>query len=239
MSMRGIDISNHQGREGFKISNHLHQIDFCICKATQGVNFVDAYCDVFVQTLISADKPWGFYHFGDSRNDPVAEADYFYRNTSNYFGHGVPILDWEGLYENGELVSSPSVDWVNRFVARIYELTRVHPWIYGNPWRFNQGGVDQNCMRWIASYPNVISPPLDYDPGEPPQTDGLVGAWQFCSDGRLEGYAGNLDFDIFYGDAEAWQRYVMGDNVQESPAQPKPQSTVFENDEMKVEVTIK
>ena len=227
--MRGIDISNHQGIAGFKISNHLSQIDFCICKATEGTGFVDAYCNVFVQTLISAGKPWGFYHFAGN-GDPVAEAEYFYRNTSNYFGHGVPVLDWEG---------DQSVDWVNRFTARIYDLTHVHPWIYGNHWRFNQGGVDQNCMRWIASYPNVISPPLDYDPGEAPQTAGLVGAWQFCSDGRLTGYSGNLDFNVFYGDAEAWQRYVIGDNAQEPPAEPEPQSTVFENDEMKVQVTLK
>ena len=230
MSIRGIDISNHQGRAGFKISNHLHQIDFCIVKATQGLTFVDSYCDVFVQTLRAAGKLWGFYHFGRD-NDPVAEADAFYRNCENYFGEGIPVLDWE---------ADQSVDWVNRFVARIYELTRVHPWIYGNPWRFNQGGVDQNCMRWIASYPNVISPPLDYDPGEAPQTDGLVGAWQFCSDGRLEGYAGNLDFDIFYGDAEAWQRYVIGDNAQPSVSAPlEPETTVFENDQMRGEVTLK
>lgn len=236
--MRGIDISNYQGSAGFKISNHLHQIDFCICKATQGVDFVDAYCDVFVQTLIAAGKPWGFYHFGDARNDPIQEADYFYRNTRNYFGQGIPILDWEDLYEQPVLVSSPPVDWVNRFTARIYELAYIHPWIYGNPWRFNQGGVDQNCMRWIASYPDIVSPALDYDPGETPQTDGLVGAWQFCSDGRLEGYSGNLDFDIFYGDAEAWQRYVIGSNTQ-PPAPIEPVTTVLENDRMRVEVTLK
>ena len=227
--MRGIDVSNHQGRAGFKISNHLSQIDFCIVKATEGLAFVDGYCDVFVQTLRAAGKPWGFYHFAGN-GDPVAEAEYFHRNTSNYFGEGIPVLDWEG---------DQAVEWVNRFTARIRELTGVHPWIYGNPWRFNQGGVDQNCMRWIASYPNVVSPPLDYDPGEAPQTDGLVGAWQFCSDGHLEGYPGNLDFNVFYGDAEAWQRYVIGDNVQEAPAPSEPQSTIFENDEMKVQVIIK
>lgn len=226
--MRGIDISNHQGSAGFKISNHLSQIDFCICKASEGTGFVDAYCDVFVQTLIAAGKPWGFYHFAGN-GDPVSEAEYFHRNTSNYFGKGVPVLDWEG---------DQSVDWVNRFTSRIHELTRVHPWIYGNPWRFNQGGVDQNCMRWIASYPNVVSPPIDYDLPDTPQTDGLVGAWQFCSDGRLPGYSGNLDFNVFYGDAEAWQRYVTGDNAQ-SPEPIEPDTDVFENDRMRVEVTLK
>ena len=234
--MRGIDISNHQGRAGFKISNHLHQIDFCICKATQGVNFVDAYCDVFVQTLISAGKPWGFYHFGDARNDPIKEADYFYRNTFNYFGHGIPILDWEDLYENGMLVSSPPVEWVNYFTGRIYELTYIHSWIYGNPLRFNQGGVDKNCMCWIASYPNVVSPPLDYDLPDVPETDGLVGAWQFCSDGKLKGYGGALDLDLFYGDTDGWSKYAGRSGVDSGDSAGDKDVATLENDEYRVTI---
>lgn len=233
--MRGIDISNHQGSAGFRISNHLQQIDFCICKATEGTYYVDPYCDVFIQTLKSAAKPWGFYHFA-STGDAVAEADYFYENCSNYFGEGIPVLDWEG---------EQSVAWVNEFTSRIYELTKVHPWIYGNPWRFNQGGVDSNCMRWIASYPNVLNPPLDYALPEVPETDGLVGAWQFCSDGRLSGYSGDMDFDVFYGDTAIWGKYVIGDREQqeqpEQPEQPDDASStsVFEDEKVKVEVTIK
>lgn len=237
--MRGIDISNWQGKAGFKLANVLDQIDFCIVKSSQGCNYIDRYCDVFVQTLRAAGKPWGFYHFGDARNDAITEADYWLENTINYFGEGVPALDWESLYENGILESDPGVSWVNAFVRHVHDETGVWPWIYANPWRFNQGGVEPNCMRWIASYPNIVSPPLDYDLPDIPETDGLVGAWQFCSDGRLSGYSGNLDFDVFYGNAEAWHRYIIGNNVQEPPAPSEPKNTIFENDEMKVEVTLK
>lgn len=32
--------------------------------------------------------------------------------------------------------------------------------------------------------------------------------WQWTSSGRLDGYPGNLDCDIFYGDKNAWSKYV-------------------------------
>lgn len=239
--MRGIDISNHQGRDGMNLSKHLNQIDFCICKATQGIDFVDAYCDKFVQTLIGANKPWGFYHFADARNDAASEADYFIRNTENYFGYGIPVLDWEYLYDSdGNIVSNPSVSWVNTFVRQVHDKTGVWPWIYANPWRFNQGGVEENCMRWIASYPSVVSPALDYKLPDVPDTDGFVGAWQFCSDGRLRGYSENLDFNVFYGDATAWAKYAKGDRKDSNTGQTESGSTsVFENEKVKVEVVIK
>ena len=240
--MYGIDVSDNNGSMGFKISSVIVEIDFAICKATQGVNFVDKYCDVWVQTLITAGKPWGFYHFGDARNDARSEAEYFYRNCENYFGVGIPVLDWESLYDaSGNVVSNPSVDWVNTFTKRLYELTGVHPWIYGNPWRFAQGEVDADCGRWAASYPDVISPPLHYD-GEAPAVNGLLAAWQFCSDGRLPGYGDNLDFDIFYGDTYAWSLYAKGDRTGDPALEPETDTEdtfTFENDRVKIDVELK
>ena len=220
--MNGIDISHYQGEAGFKISNHLDQIDFCICKATEGLDYVDPYCDVFVQTLRAAGKPWGFYHFGRN-NDPISEADFFHRSCMNYFGEGLPVLDWE---------ADQSVEWVNSFVRRIHDLTGVWPWVYANPWRFQQGGVEPNCGRWVAKYPNVLHPPLDYKLPEVPDADGLVACWQFCSDGRLDGYSGNLDFNRFYGDKNGWKAYCTAMPQLEN----ETVTTVLENDEYKITV---
>lgn len=230
--LRGFDISNHQGRAGFKISNHLDQIDFCICKATEGLTYVDPYCDVFVQTLRAAGKPWGFYHFARN-NDAIAEADFFIENTINYFGEGIPVLDWE---------ADQSVEWVNSFVNRLHEKTGVWCWIYANPWRFNQGGVEANCMRWVASYPNVLHPSFDdAESWSAPETDGLVGAWQFCSDGRLSGWDGNLDFNLFYGNEAAWRAYALGDNPESNTGNgsgglPDTAISELENDVYKITI---
>lgn len=195
MALHGIDVSSHQG----DIHPENLAIDFCISKATEGTGYVNPYCDTVVQRCIDAGLLWGFYHYGRT-NDATAEADYFYNNTVNYFGKGVPVLDWE---------DGQSVSWVNEFVRRIHDRTGVWPWIYANPWRFNQGGVEENCMRWVAQYPSATSPSFSTAEGwDAPSADGLVGAWQFCSDGRLSGYSGNLDLNLFYGDRSAFLAYA-------------------------------
>ena len=220
--LRGIDISNWQaGLDGEAV---FPNVDFVICKATEGVSFVDAYCDGWIQKCQSMGKPWGFYHFAGS-NQPVDEAVYFINNTSDYFGDGIPILDWE---------SDQSVAWVNKFVRKVHEQTGIWPWIYANPWRFNQGGVEPNCGRWIASYPDVIRPGLDYDPGEPPETEGLVCCWQYASDGDVPGYAGNLDVNHFFGDGASWNAYAG------APSSVQPEATtdqsVLENGKYRVTI---
>lgn len=192
-----LDTSNWQG--GY--SPALTGADAVIVKATEGTNFVDPYCDSIIQQAVVAGMPWGFYHFaGDG--DAVAEAVHFINNCSGYFGSGIPVLDWEG---------NQGVDWVNRFVETVHEQTGVWPWIYANPWRFNQGGVNPNCARWVASYPDVASPTWIQAQGwECPAADGNVVAWQFCSDGSVNGIAGDVDLDLFYGTKEQWQAYARG-----------------------------
>lgn len=238
--MHFIDISDWQN--GIDLDRVAAPLDAVVVKATQGIYYVSECCDYFVQKLKKAGKPWGFYHFADARASPLAQASLFVENCANYFGDGIPILDWEDLYENGELVSSPTIDWVNKFVNKVYELTNVWPWVYGNPWRFDQGQLNQNCAVWVASYPDVISPSFeDAESWQCPEANGNVVAWQFCSDGRVKGYDGNIDLDIFYGDVKAWSAYAKGDRKTRVPAQPTPpkNETVFENDDMKVTVEVK
>lgn len=224
--LRGIDISNWQA--GLDADSVFPNVDFVICKATEGIDFVDGYCDSWVQWCRRNGKPWGFYHFANV-NSPAMEATYFINNTSNYFGEGIPVLDWEG---------GQSVEWVNEFVTIVHDQTGIWPWIYANPWRFNQGGVESNCGRWIASYPAVTNPSLDYDPGDVPQTDGLVVCWQYASDGVVSGYSGNLDVNHFFGDAKAWGLYA-GFSTDVPPSVENPKSSVLENDEYRVEITKK
>lgn len=214
--LKFIDISNWQA--GFPVSNA--NIDAIIVKATEGINFTDKCCDVFVQQAIKRKMPWGFYHFA-SYNDATAEADYFINETENYFGAGIPVLDWEGVYDaNGNLNFDQPVEWVNEFVNRVHERTGVWPWIYANSSRFNRGGVEPNCMRWVAGYPQYgITDWSQIDPSCPYETDGLVGAWQFTSSGKLDAYHGNIDMNFFYGDAAAWDAYTGKNTVVMQPVQ--------------------
>lgn len=228
--MRFIDISDWQN--GIDLERVADQLDAVVVKATENNYYVSECCDYWVQKLKKMGKPWGFYHFAGDKA-PRTEAEFFVSNCENYFGSGIPILDWEG---------EQSIDWVNEFVQRVHDLTSVWCWVYGNPWRFAQGKLNENCAIWIASYPDVASPSFENaESWQCPGANGNVVAWQFCSDGKLDGYDGNLDLDLFYGDVKAWSAYAKGDRKAAVPIQPAPpkNETVFENGEMKVTIEVK
>ena len=227
-----LDTSNWQG--GYNPA--LTGADAVIVKATEGDWFVDECCDAIVQQCRQQKIPWGFYHFAVGL-DPVTEANHFVDNCLNYFKEGIPVLDWE---------CDQTVEWVNVFVETVHERTNVWPWIYANPWRFDQGGVNPNCARWVASYPDVASPTWSQAQSwECPSADGNVVAWQFCSDGRVDGISGNVDLDLFYGNADQWRAYALGDNASNStgtdPGTDDGDSgsaaqTTLENDEYKITI---
>lgn len=219
-----IDISHWQ--DGINLDTVLPEIDAVICKATEGLNYVDKSCDKYIQKCISAGKPWGFYHFGGT-NNAEKEAEYFYQNCKNYFGKGIPVLDWE----NGQ-----TVDWVNKFVRKLHDLSGIWCWIYANPWRFKQGNVEENCMRWVAKYPNVNSPSFaTAETWDKPEATGLVGAWQFCSDGKINGYSGKLDLNLFYGNKNQWLKYAGINPLKEETKETK-NVEVIETDNHKITI---
>ena len=206
-----IDISSHQA--DLDLAAVSSSIQGVIVKATEGTSYVNPYCDRHCRQAGGAGLLRGFYHFAGS-GDPLAEAEFFYRNVLGYLHDGIPVLDWEGVYGDGRLIFEQSVDWVNRFVRRFHGLTGIWCWIYANPWRFNQGGVEPNCARWVASYPAVPHPTFAQAASwSCPDADGNVVAWQFCSDGRLPGYGYDLDCSVYYGDRESWLRYADSDSL--------------------------
>lgn len=224
-TMRGIDVSSHQGKID---PTKLPQVEFCITKATEGKTYVNPECDRVVQLCRKAGLPWGFYHYARN-NDAVAEADFFVSTCWNYFGEGIPVLDWE---------EDQSVEWVNRFLQRVYDKTRVWCWVYANAWRFDQGTVNRNCDRWVAKYPNVLRPSIEWNLPERPKVDGLMCAWQFASDGKVNGYSGKLDVDVFYGGPDQWRAYARGDRGNADDTAPLPTITV-EDENYRVDITRK
>ena len=197
-----IDISSYQADLDLEaVSGRIQGV---IVKATEGTSYVNPYCDGHYRQARGAGLLRGFYHFAGG-GDPLAEAAFFYRSVRGYLHDGIPVLDWEG---------GQSVEWVNGFVRRFHDLTGIWCWIYANPWRFDPGGVEPNCARWVASYPGVAHPTFAQAASwNCPDADGNVVAWQFCSDGRISGYGANLDCSVYYGDVESWLRYAGSDTL--------------------------
>ena len=210
--LNGIDISSWQN--GLQLSTS--DADFYVMKATEGTGYVDRCCDPWVQWCIDNGKPWGFYHFMRN-NGGVAEAEFFYTNTRNYFTHGVPILDFED--------SSLSTEDGEEFIWRLHELTNVWPLLYANSDFINNRGyfahswVKDKCGLWLAGYPSRRTG-WPSDATCPYAHDGwTLAMWQFTNSLSFSGMS--VDGDVFYGDEEAWGKYAMGDN-QAATSTPEP-----------------
>lgn len=205
--MQGIDIS------GWQDDLDLTQVpcDFAIIKATQGVGYVSAACDPHVQQAISLGKPFGFYHYVNGAG-ATAEADFFVDNCVNYFGVGLPCIDWESMQN----AAWGNTDYLMELVQRVIDRTGVKPLIYASasafPWDVAQA---LDCGAWVAQYANNDA--TGYQ--DSPWNEGAYSCAirQYSSHGRLDGYSGNLDLDKAYMDADGWARYV-GASTAPAPA---------------------
>nr|DAX52484.1 MAG TPA: hypothetical protein [Caudoviricetes sp.] len=232
MSLKGIDISNHQ--RGLDLSKI--DCDFVIIKATEGKSYVDPSCDTFFQKALSLGKKLGVYHFANnSDNTAQQEADWFIQNTQGYIGKAIPILDWEDNITD-------NVPWALEWLQRVEEAYGCKPMIYMSESVVNRHDwssvVAGNYGLWVAKYRDYL-PDYNYDMSKAGNMPSIkywneYAMWQWTSSGRLNGWNGNLDCNVFYGDATAWDKYVgsgSGSNIPSNPITPQ-QPSRLSNEEM-------
>lgn len=226
MSLNGIDISAYQS--GIDLSQV--PCDFVICKATQGTSYVNPDCNRAYQQAKGLGKKLGVYHYFGGGN-PVSEAQYFVNNTKGYIGEAILALDWE-QNENPSFAQGAAV--AIQFLNEVYRLTGVRPLIYMSKStcrNYNWSSVaNGNYGLWMAQYAN--NNPTGYQAD--PWTDNLgIGSFrfyaihQYSSTGRLPGYNGDLDLDIFYGDKAAWDAYAKGGRTGEETAPTTPEAVTY------------
>lgn len=207
--MQGIDISNWQKNINLPAVIRSNKIEFVIAKATEGVSFTDKYFNNFMNTALSLNKKIGLYHFARPElNGAKAEARYFYDNVKKFTGKAVFILDWES---SGKSNTAWALEWLKEFER----LSGVKALIYMSESVVNsydwEDVVAGDYGLWVAKYKDN-NPVYDYN------TTGrsrpfvkfwpFFAMWQFTSTGRLTGYSGNLDLNIFYGNASIWDKYA-------------------------------
>lgn len=232
MSLKGIDISNYQ--KGLDLSKI--DCDFVIIKATEGKSYVDKSCDTFFQKALSLGKKLGIYHFANnSDNTAKQEADWFIQNTQGYIGKAIPILDWEDNITD-------NVPWALEWLQRVEEAYGCKPMIYMSESVVNRHDwssvVAGNYGLWVAKYRDYL-PDYNYDMSKAGNIPSIkywneYAMWQWTSSGRLNGWNGNLDCNVFYGDATAWDKYVgsgLGSNIPSNPIAPQ-QPSRLSNEEM-------
>lgn len=215
--LKGIDISHHQ--RGIDLG--AIDVDFVICKATEGNGYTDEMCDTFYQKAKSLGKKLGVYHFArpDLGNSPEAEADWFVKETLGYHKEAMLILDWE----SGNLKDTT---WARKWLDRVYSKTGVKPVIYMSASVMSSANwgdvVAGDYGLWVANYgSNNGTAQEEVFNRYPLKYWNFYALWQYTSVGRLNGYNGNLDLNYFSGDGTAWDKYAGG-----SPSSSKPSNPV-------------
>ena len=214
--MKGIDISNWQ--EGINVKNL--DVDFVICKATEGIGYTDRTCDGFIQQCKESGKLWGFYHFA-RENNPESEAEYFYNECKGYFGKGIPVLDYEtDNYSNRE--------WCERFIQKLHDLSGIWAVIYISAYRcpeYYGSWISEKCGLWVAGYPYTMTDwtnsemPYDISPWS------FAAIWQFTSQLIIPGFWEKLDGNIAYMDKTAWKKYTQSSSSPKEDDE-KPSKTI-------------
>lgn len=117
-------------------------------------------------------------------------------------GRAVLVLDWE----SNQNAAWGNGGWVLQFVQRIHDRTRVWPLVYVQASAIRQipQQVWDTCGLWVAQYASMSPTGYQSNPW-------LLGAYgeamrQYTSTGRLPGYSGNLDLNVFRGERWQWTR---------------------------------
>lgn len=210
-TLRVIDAASHQGN----MNQSAMDFDALIVKATEGISYINPYCDGEFQEALSLGKKLGVYHFArNTKNSADAEANFFIQNTKGYVGKAIPVLDWEDS-------NTSDVAWALRWLQLVEQAYGCKPLIYMSESvvnSYNWSSVaNADYGLWVAKYRDYIP---DYNwnmasAGAKPSVKwwSTVALWQWTSVGRLNGFGGNLDCSIFYGDRATWDKYVGGSSA--------------------------
>lgn len=209
MSLNGFDVASYQA--GMNVGEVAG--DFVLVKATEGIDYTNPEFNGHAKQTLSAGKKLGVYHFIRNDSDIKQQADYFLTVVKPYIGKAMLVLDFENT-SGSTIQNQAGVDLAKQWLDYVYQQTGVRPVLYTGLSCENaldwSSVVKANYGLWIAQYNNynVVN---GYQPRD---LYGSLKNWktavmfQYTSTGRLPGWSGDLDFDVFYGDKSAWDKYA-------------------------------
>lgn len=209
MSLNGIDIASYQKT---LVPSQMTTTDFIIIKSTQGASYTNPTFKTQYQQAKAAGKLLGIYHYIDG-SGANAEAEFFVNAVKSVGGIGEAILAVDE--ESNQNSQFGNVTYVKQLMDKIYSLTGVKPFLYISHSIASKYNTIQAAgyPLWGAQYANNNQ--TNYQSS--PWRDGKAwGNWgndptirQYSSSGRITGYSGNLDLDLFYGTKADWQKYAQ------------------------------
>lgn len=203
MAKRGIDISAHNGN--IDLGALKSQIDFAIIRVGYGTK--GTIDDKFRRNADLCNElgiPYGFYWYSYALDVEGAnkEAYAFLNAIAPYhptMGCWFDMEDADGYKKRNGMPSNEALTNMCNEFCKIVENAGYYTGVYASlSWFNNQLAGITNYDKWVAMWPtrNGEQRGLDVNPDE--KTGWSM--WQFTSQGKFDGYRGNLDTNYAYHD---------------------------------------
>jgi lysozyme len=182
-------------------------VTFAFAKATQGDAIVDPNFARNWPAIKAAGIVRGAYHFFKGAIDPLRQAAFFVQTVKHEKGDLPLALDVEN---SGGLAPAALADAIHACLNEIERLSGVHPIIYTGPNFWNTSVAAPNAPDWTANYRLWIANYTAASKPTLPQGWTAWDIWQYTEQGKLNGYAGNLDLDHYVGTVDDLAAWVGG-----------------------------
>ena len=220
--MNLIDIASwQQGMDMNTMFSRNPDLDGVIVKVSQGTGYVNPCARTWLDWLVSNGKLTGTYHYLDLMG-AKEEARHYAEAVKPWLGKVALAIDYE------EQTLSKGTGYLKECLDEVYALTGVKPMVY-----CSQSVTQSQNFKAIAAagYPLWMAQYADYnrvngflkDPwqrGSVSPFDGYI-MQQYTSQGYLNGWSKNLDFDLYRGTASDWAALCMGSAAGPAP-EPEP-----------------
>lgn len=200
----GIDISQWNGNL-LEEMDTMDSLSFVICKATEGIDYVDPDFSKNRKLLKEKKVICGVYHFYHCNDDPVKQAEFFTGTVQQWENNDMaPIVD----IEEASLPKGKNADLTNlqpgllQFLQQVETKTHRKPIIYTDLTFANKFLTDTTFSHyplWLAEYSGNTAPAI-------PATWKTTGykIWQKSDSYSIQSDA--VDFDVYFGVMEGlWE----------------------------------
>lgn len=215
MAYKGPDISAWQGDIDIKALSS--QVDFFIFRCYAGSS-KDKKVDRNVNLAIECGKPYGLYIYSYALNTAQAkeEAERVVKLANSYSIKPaflcIDMEDADGYKKKYGMPSNKTLRDICTVEGEIFENAGFYAMVYASSsWWKNQLNGLTRFDKWVAHWPVSNGKQKGNETSSDGENANNCGIWQFTSQGRLNGYNGNLDMNY------AYKEFVLNKNGNTNP----------------------
>lgn len=225
MAYRGPDISAWQGNIDIKAL--ASQVDFFIFRGYAGMK-KDSKVDRNVNLAIESGRPYGLYIYSYALNTAQAreEAQRLITLANSYSIKPaflcIDMEDADHYKERNGMPSNQTLKDICTVEGEAFEQAGYYAMVYASTSWFNGklAGLTR-FDKWVAHWPTSGGKQKGMATSPDGENASRCGIWQFTSEGKLNGYGGNLDMNYAYKD------FVLNKNGNTNPV-PNPEPPVVQ-----------